>query len=124
MVVLLSGDLMGMSRVEGSARQAGISFRFLPNVEAVAELCATQSVALVLVDLATPHLDVAELVRRLQSASAEQAPRIMAFGPHVHEAVLEAAAAAGCDQVLSRGAFMVQVDAILAQHAAANSPSG
>jgi CheY-like chemotaxis protein len=117
---MLSGDLMGVSRVEGAARQAGISFRFLPNVEAVADFCAAQPVALVLVDLATPRLDVTALVGRLRSDSAGQAPRTIAFGPHVHEEALEAAATAGCDQVLSRGAFMAQLGTILEQCTAAN----
>jgi hypothetical protein len=41
---------------------------------------------------------------------------VIAFGPHVHAEALEAAAAAGCDQVLSRGALMAQLVAILAEH--------
>lgn len=119
MVVLLSGDLMGMSRVEGAARQAGLELRFLPGADAVADLCAVQPVSLVLIDLATPGLDVAALVRRLRSDAAGRAPRTIAFGPHVHEQILEAAAAAGCDQVLSRGAFMAQLGALLADNTTA-----
>jgi CheY-like chemotaxis protein len=119
MVVMLSCDLMGMSRVEGAARQAGFDFRFLPSVEAVADLCAMQPVQLVLIDLATPQLDVATLIRRLRSEAVGQVPRTIAFGPHVHESALEAAAAAGCDQVLSRGAFMAQLGNLLAENSAA-----
>ncbi len=120
MVVLLSGDLMGMSRVEGAARQAGLDFRFLPNVDAVADFCAMQPVALVLIDLATLRLDVAALIRRLRNEAAGRVPQTIAFGPHVHEEALEAAAAAGCDLVLSRGAFMAQLGTILVENAAAS----
>ena len=67
MVVLLSDDLMGMSRVEGVARQAGISFRLLPNVEAVAELCAMQPWHSCWWIWRRRRLDVVALVRRLRS---------------------------------------------------------
>lgn len=120
MVVLLSGDLMGISRVEGAARQVGLGFRGLPTVDAVADFCAAHPVALVIVDLATPRLDIAALVRRLRSDAAGRMPRTIAFGPHVHEAALEAAKAAGCDQVLSRGAFMAQLGSILTENCAPN----
>jgi CheY-like chemotaxis protein len=119
MVVLLSSDLMGMSRVEGAARQAGLDFRFLPSVDAVADFCASRHVALVLIDLSTPRLDMAALVHQLRSDAAGRVPRTIAFGPHVHEEALEAAAAAGCDRVLSRGAFMAQLGTILAENTAA-----
>jgi DNA-binding NtrC family response regulator len=118
MVVLLSGDLMGASRVEGAARRAGVDFRMVGSVEAASDLCAEQAVALLVVDLATAGLDVAALVGRLKR-DAKRAPAIVAFGPHVHEAALDAANAAGCDHVLSRGQFMSQSGAIIARFAAA-----
>jgi DNA-binding NtrC family response regulator len=118
-VVLLSGDLMGASRVEGAARLSGVDFRMAENIDAAVECCVAQPVTLVIVDLATAGLDVAALVERLKNKSAHR-PAIVAFGPHVHEATLDAAKAAGCDQVLSRGQFMSQAGAIIARCAAAN----
>jgi DNA-binding NtrC family response regulator len=113
-VVLLSGDLMGASRVEGAARMASVEFRMVGNVDAAVECCAAQPVMLVMVDLATAGLDVAALVERLKGRS-NHVPTIVAFGPHVHDAVLDAAKEAGCDQVVSRGQFMSQADAIVAR---------
>ena len=119
-VVLLSRDLMGASRIEGAARQAGAQFRMFANLDAATECCATQPVALVIVDLATAGLDVAAVVERLKSES-ERSPTIVAFGPHVHVASLEAAKDAGCDEVLSRGQFMSQLDTIFERYTAAGS---
>ena len=116
-VVLLSGDLMGASRVEGAARLSGVEFRMLGSVDATIECCAEQKVSLVMVDLATAGLDVSSLVARLKSN--QEAPAIVAFGPHVHEAALDAAQEAGCDRVLSRGQFMSQAGPIIARYAAA-----
>ena len=118
-VVLLSRDLMGASQIEGAARLSGVEFRMVGSVEATIDCCAAQSVSLVMVDLATAGLDVSSLVERLK-ISSRRAPAVVAFGPHVHEAALVAAQKAGCDQVLTRGQFMSQVAAIIAQYAAAN----
>jgi DNA-binding response OmpR family regulator len=114
-VVLLSGDLMSASRIEGAARLAGASYRQVGTVDAAVEACEVNPAALVLVDLTTRGLDVASLVGRTKEL-ADAKPTIIAYGPHVHEAVLAAAEAAGCDQVLSRGQFMSRVDALIAAH--------
>jgi CheY-like chemotaxis protein len=118
-VVLLSGDLMGASRVEGAARLSGVEFRVVGSVDAAIDCCAAQSVSLVMVDLATSGLDVSALVERLK-ISSRRAPAVVAFGPHVQKAALDAAQEAGCDQVLSRGQFMSQASAIIAHYAAAS----
>ncbi|MEX2092331.1 MAG: hypothetical protein WD971_06620 [Pirellulales bacterium] len=114
-VVLLSGDLMGASRVEGAARMASVEFRMVGNIDAAVECCAAQPVALVMVDLATAGLDVAALVERLKGRS-NHVPAIVAFGPHVHDEMLTAAKQAGCDQVLSRGQFMSRAGEIISRY--------
>jgi CheY-like chemotaxis protein len=115
-VVLLSGDLMSASRIEGAARLAGESYLMVGTVEAAVEACTTSPAALVLVDLTTRGLDIVSLVERTKALAGAK-PTIIAYGPHVHEAVLVAAEAAGCDQVLSRGQFMLRVDALIAAYA-------
>lgn len=68
-----------------------------------------------LVDLNLPGLDVArvvDLARRTGASSAQ----VVAFGPHVHESKLKAAATAGCDAVLARGQFRRRVGQILQEH--------
>lgn len=114
-VVLLSGDLMGASRVEGAARLLGVEFRMVGSVDAVVDCCAAQPVALVMVDLATAGLDVAALVERLKGRS-NHVPAIVAFGPHVHDAMLTAAKEADCDRVVSRGQFMSQAGEFISRY--------
>jgi DNA-binding response OmpR family regulator len=113
-VLLVSSDLMSASRVEGAVRQAGANLRQVGSVAAAVDFCANETVPLVLVDLATAGLNVSELVAGLRS-NAERSPAIVAYGPHVHEALLKAAQKLGCDVVLSRGQFMSQATAIVAQ---------
>ena len=112
-VVLLSRDLMTSSRVEGAALRQQISLRTVGGVEQAVAECSDKPVALVIVDLATASLDVAGLVEGLKQLPS--APSIVAFGPHVHEAALAAARDAGCDEVLSRGQFFAQLDAVVAR---------
>jgi CheY-like chemotaxis protein len=111
-VVLLTGDLMVVSRVQGAAAQAGLGVRTAASSEAAIKFCETDSADVLVVDLATGAVDIAALAGHLKSN--ETSPlTIIAFGPHVHEERLEAARRAGCDLVVSRGQFFAQIDAIL-----------
>jgi AmiR/NasT family two-component response regulator len=107
-VVLVSNDLMVVSRVQGPAARVGADVRSA----GAADVLTHVPIDLVIVDLATPRLELEALVAELKSAG-DTAPRIVAFGPHVHEDRLAAAREAGCDVVMSRGQFFAQVDAII-----------
>jgi CheY-like chemotaxis protein len=111
-LVLLSGDLMVMSRVAGAATQQGLELQTAANSQQAVDSCRQHAARMLIVDLSMPSLDVAELVADVKTSN-DRAPTIVAFGPHVHEARLAAARAAGCDRVVSRGQFMGQLDALL-----------
>ena len=118
-VVLLTADLMTQSRVEAAALRSAVSLRSVSNPSALAASVVESSAAAVILDLTLPTLDVAASVAELKSLPGVK-PTIIAFGPHVHEPLLAAAQAAGCDEVLSRGQFFSQLDAILSRIAAAS----
>ena len=111
-VVLLSGDLMVTSRVAGAAAQQGVALQTASNAQQAAESCREHSAQMLIVDLSTPSLNVAELVAAVKT-DKDAAPTIVAFGPHVHEERLAAARDAGCDRVVSRGQFFGQLDTML-----------
>jgi len=115
-IVLLSSDLAVLSRVEGVARRAGDAVRQAGNGAQAAEICAGGDVRLVVVDLSTPALDVAAAVSQLRKGGSA-VPRLVAFGPHVHEGRLAEARDAGCDLVVTRGQFFSQLDALLSADA-------
>lgn len=112
LAVLLSADLMVVSRVEGAAVQAGVELQSSGSVPRALELLGESPVDLLIVDLSLPALTIDALVEKARTSQAP-ALRIMAFGPHVHEDRLAAARTAGCDAVLSRGQFFAQVDQLL-----------
>jgi DNA-binding response OmpR family regulator len=111
-LVLLSRDLVTASRVEGAAMRQHVSLRTVGSIELAVAACSEQSISLMIVDLTLASLDVARLVTELKQANP--VPTIVAFGPHVHEAALAAARDAGCDEVMSRGQFFAQMDAVVA----------
>jgi CheY-like chemotaxis protein len=109
--VLLSADLTVMSRVQGAAAQNGVNTRVVSSAAALDERASGEPATLLIIDLSAPQLDVRSIVERFRTMSPEG--RIVAFGPHVHEQRLAAAREAGCDEVVSRGQFFAQAEAIL-----------
>lgn len=114
--LLLTADLACSSQVSGAAaRNPAWTVEVSMSPARLLEKAAQQHYALVILDLNTPGLDPRTLVPKLQ-AVAEPPAAILAFGPHVHEEKLRAAAEAGCQAVLARGQFYGQLDQILARY--------
>jgi DNA-binding response OmpR family regulator len=112
-VILLTTDLTVVSRVEGAAARQGMSVRVAANESAAVERAAAEHATLLVVDLSAPLKDTKTLVEHCKALPSP--PQIVAFGPHVHQERLTMARDAGCDEVVSRGQFFSQLDAILAR---------
>ena len=103
--LLLSDDLIFVSRVVGTARALGLTVRAARSPDGLLSLAGAQAPVCVLVDLHNPGLELPELLRRLTVVCPVR-PRVVAYGSHVETAVLRAARAAGCDPVLPRSQFV------------------
>ncbi|MEX0613947.1 MAG: hypothetical protein WD738_08025 [Pirellulales bacterium] len=114
-VVLLTGDLTVISRVEGAAKKSDKSVVAFNSVSQLVLNCSVEQPKLLIVDLAT-SVNVKNLIETLQQVTNTPS-RVVAFGPHVHKERLAEARRAGCDEVVSRGEFFARVDAILAGNA-------
>lgn len=110
-LLLLSTDLMATSKVSAATKLAGVVMTSITPAKALAE-SNLSTPDLIAIDLTAPISDISGLVATLRDKVPSA--KIIAFGPHVHEAKLEAATQAGCDQVMPRGAFHKQIDTILA----------
>ena len=115
-VILLSRDLMLSSQLAGPVSRFESKLEAKASADDVIEdfESVDKSPSLLLVDLALPGLDIDHFVSQVRR-SAEIPPRIVAFGPHVHEDRLVRAQEAGCDMVLSRGQFVRGMAEILSQ---------
>jgi DNA-binding response OmpR family regulator len=112
-ILLLTSDLACSSQVSAAGARTGAAVEVVMNPARLLERAVEISPDLVLLDLNTPLLDCGQVVGQLKALATPL--KVIAFGPHVHEARLTAAQEAGCDRVLARGQFYAQVNAILAQ---------
>ena len=99
--ILLSADLLALSPFTFAAQSAGGTLAAAPTIEKLLAKASERRPSVALIDLTLPNLDIIQAVAALKSH--EPPPRVIAFGPHVHEGKLEAARQAGCDAVISRG---------------------
>lgn len=102
---------MLFSRTQGAASKVGATLANANTTEQTIQLASDPECRGVVIDLRTPGIDHAELVAGLRAANSTVT--IVACGPHVHEASLNAAREAGCDVVATRGQFERDAEAIL-----------
>lgn len=111
--VLVSGDLMMASRFSAAAARQGAAAVSVSGAEPLARLLQQTAPTLVVVDLSCAGGDLAAIVDCIGRSLGRPQPAIVAFGPHVQPAALDAARQAGCQQVLTRGQFNAQLDDLL-----------
>ena len=109
---------MATSWARGAAGRAGVPFEIVSTPDSLVVRAESSGAKLVVLDLNVAGLNLGELVLRLKQLPTS--PTVAAFGPHVQEGRLAAAAEAGCDLVMPRGQFHAQVDEILRQFATAH----
>ena len=106
-VLYLTRDLFFSSRVVSLARAAQIDVIVCSQIGLVEPRIGESGVGAVLLDLEHPEADPEQIMKRVQGLNPR--PRIVAYGPHVKEDLLQAAQGVGCDAVMSRGQFDKQI---------------
>src|SRR6266851_9382788 len=96
--LLLSDDMLFTSRITGTARDIGVIVLPARNAELLQTLARQQPPACIIIDLANPGLNIADLIQQLRRICSSL-PRIVGYGSHVDTATLRAAKGAGCDLV-------------------------
>src|SRR5262249_61416836 len=94
--LLLSDDLIFVSRVTGTARDLGLTVKPARSAAALQELMQEQWPNCVIVDLHNPGLDIAALLTCL-TESCEPRPFVVGYGSHVAVDVIRAARETGSD---------------------------
>jgi len=112
--VLLTHDFIFSTKVTSTARALGLEVTAAANLVRAAELCRDQRPGCVFIDLGVPNLDITAAVAQLRSAAG--AVPTVAYGSHVDKARLDAARAAGCDEVLPRSKFSAELPDLLRRY--------
>ena len=113
MILMLTQDLMMSSAVSSVARTMDEPLKTASSVPAATKLIDSSKPRLLLVDLQTPALQVAEVASMLQSISDADRPRAVAYAQHVNKDLLAEATEAGFDQILTRGQMHGNVSDVL-----------
>ena len=102
MIVFLSPEMMFATRLMAAAQATGVKLAIaLSPADLAAKLSGDSR--LLIVDLAAATGAIDSIVKSARQHAP--AAKVLAFGPHVDVASLEAASQAGCDMVMSRGEF-------------------
>jgi CheY-like chemotaxis protein len=102
--LLLSDDLIFISRITATARDLGVTIQPARSPDALLVLAHRQAPRCVILDLANPGLSVPDLLARLREGCTPM-PHVVAYGSHVDAAGLHAAREAGCNLVWPRSKF-------------------
>jgi DNA-binding NarL/FixJ family response regulator len=104
-------DLMFSSKVNAAA--AGQPVVWLPRGTPVAPWVTEQKPDVLLIDLGNQKNEPIESIRALKGAEATKGILVIGYIGHEQEETIAAARAAGCDKVMSKGAFASQLPALL-----------
>jgi CheY-like chemotaxis protein len=108
--LLLCDDFFFANKITGTAQALGVVVKEVTSPNTACGFAAPENVRLIIVDLNTPGINVAELIAALPD---ENRPAVIAFDSHVNTERIAAAKAAGCDQVLPRSRFTAELPEIL-----------
>ena len=112
--LLVSRDLMFSTQASSAANNAGFAAKTVANADRLADQLAIDDEYIVLLDLTMAGLDIVGTIALLKG-HVPAPSKIIAVGPHVHEAKLKAASEAGCDLVLTKGQASRELSDLLAQ---------
>lgn len=112
--LLLSDDLIFVSRITATARAVGLTVTSARNTATLIESARTVSPTAVILDLQNPGLELPALLASLRELSPTM-PRVTAYGSHVDTETLKAARKAGCDRVMPRSQFVKELETGIAE---------
>ena len=105
-------DLFFSSKITGTARHLGLQVVLAGTADALVARAAGGA-AIILLDLGAAQLDPIGTISRLKSDPATASILIVAFANHEKTDEIQQAREAGCDEVMTRGAFSSSLPAIL-----------
>jgi CheY-like chemotaxis protein len=113
MVLVAVDDLLFSSKIRATAKQAGVELTFARSPQEILERARAMMPPLVIFDLNSARTDPIATITALKSDPALAAIRTLGYVSHVDSDTINAARAAGTDQVMARSAFAAQLADIL-----------
>lgn len=115
MILAILDDLLFTSKIRGAATHAGVTVAFARSAASALEQMRAATPALVIVDLNNPRTSPIETIGTIKSDPALASVPIVGYVSHVDTSTIQAARAAGIDEILARSAFSGGLPEILAR---------
>jgi PleD family two-component response regulator len=113
MVLAVVDDLMFTSKIKATARLLGVDVTFVRSSDAALAGMRANPPALVILDLNNPRTDPLGTVAVMKGEPALASIPTVGYVSHVQTDLIDAARAAGVDDVLARSAFTARLAEIL-----------
>jgi DNA-binding NarL/FixJ family response regulator len=107
-VIVAVRDLLFRSKIHAAAERLGVEVRLAPRGTPLAQAARELGPGTVLADLAEPGI-----IAEVPGAKQAGATRVVGFLGHLRQDLMEEAARAGVDEVLTRGQFVQRLDDLL-----------
>ena len=119
-VLAAVNDLMFQVKISGAAKHAGVTLKYVTTEKDLFEKAAAGPV-LIIFDLTFEAVRPVESIRKLKGTGALKHISLLGYLPHVQTDLQKLAQEAGCDAVMPRSAFSLNLSQILMQHAGAEA---
>ena len=113
MILAAVDDLLFSSKIRTTAKQAGVDLSFARTPAEILEQARRLRPSLVIFDLNSPKTDPIDTIGAMKSDTGLSEIRTLGFVSHVHTGLIDAARAAGVDEVMARSAFAARLAEIL-----------
>jgi PleD family two-component response regulator len=113
MILAVLDDLMFTSKIRATANQLGVAVAFARSAESALTEMRKTPPALVILDLNNPRTQPLAIVGAMKADAALASIPTVGYASHVQTDVIEAARAAGVQEVLARSAFTQHLASIL-----------
>lgn len=116
MVLALVDDLMFRSKIKSATQQAGVTVTFAGSRDAALSAMRANRPALVVFDLNNVRAEPLKTIAEMKNDAALASVPTIGYVSHVDVATIDAARAAGVDEVVARSAFASRLADLVAQH--------
>jgi len=113
MILIAVDDFLFRSKIRATAKQAGVELTFARTPAEIIEQARALKPSLAIFDLNSAKMEPIETIAALKRDPALASIRTLGFVSHVDTARINAARAAGADDVMARSAFAGQLGDIL-----------
>lgn len=118
-VLAVVPDLFFAAKISATAKQTGTRLEFVNSSQDLM-IKSKKPISLIILDLNADSFNPVLLIEKLKTDPASTRTPLVGFVQHEMSELMEAARAAGCDQVLTRNAFSRDLPAILRQSTSSN----